>query len=128
MQTADMVEPEKHFLNKLIVRWDQLGWKLEHNIISGVSLPAKYRAIANFIARLPNGESTGDLKDIYEGAKKGNLIPTKAAMFAGQSNKKTYNDLSEVYAEITLYCASKYFRNFSFVKPKFGTDHLGVPE
>ena len=111
--TDEPVEPEKHMLNVLIKRWDELGYVLRQSP-SIVGTPTKERITMAFICRLPNGEKDGTFKELYEALDKSEIGTNNPTQY----NKKHWKDFNEVLADITEYCGRVYFKHFSYVKPR----------
>jgi hypothetical protein len=116
----EKIEPEKNYLNQLIKGWTECRWVV-HQSTTVVSSVEQRRILRAFIAGLPNKEKNGALRQIYLGLQNGSI--TTRPTFINPS-KKFYFDLIEVFGEITDYCAKVYFKNFSYVRPKYNDGKL----
>lgn len=124
----EFVDPDKNFLNQIIRGHSECRW-IVHQNPNKVSIFDKRRVLMAFIAGLPNNEWRGALKEIYNGLAAGTIAnPSNNPFAIYYRGLSKYRNLIDVFAAITDYCGAHYFKFFSYVKPKYGSDNLGVPE
>ena len=120
----EIIEPNKNFLNKLINRWDEIGFYLYAPQLATTRSIILTKAMTAFLNRLPNGERNNALKEVYEALVE-NRVGQGVNPFT-QRKEKYFSDYQEVYGIINDYLGQTYFKDFRVAQPKHHGGKLEV--